>query len=224
MTTVEPRAATGRLTVNPGDTIVSTWGNTTFDQTMEVFDTAAARDSQWATPHDGALAYTLDTQTAWLRRSGAWIALYPPAVSLRDTGHARVYRNAAFTATAGATFLFDTVDRDPLGLYSASTGKFTIPAGGGGWWLLQSHYEVAPTAANQWCQIIGQKNGANYGQGVQAFSNSTLAPWLNPHLSISIFCAVGDTVNVYKGASVATLTGTTGSFASWATFDYLGTG
>jgi hypothetical protein len=73
--TIQPLAATGRLTVNPGDSIASTWGNTTYDQTMEVFDTAAQRDAQWPTPHDGALAYTLDTQQAWIRRAGAWLSL-----------------------------------------------------------------------------------------------------------------------------------------------------
>jgi hypothetical protein len=84
--TVAPRAATGRLTVNPGDTVLSTWGNTTYDQTMEVFDSAAQRDSQWPTPHDGALAYTLDTQTAWVRRSGAWVQLYPVPVTRLPLG------------------------------------------------------------------------------------------------------------------------------------------
>jgi hypothetical protein len=73
--TVTPFAATGRLTVNPGDTVASTWGNTTFDQTVECFDTAAARDAAWPTPHDGAVCYLLDSQTPWLRRSGAWVGL-----------------------------------------------------------------------------------------------------------------------------------------------------
>jgi hypothetical protein len=81
--TVTPRASTGRLIVNPGDMIASQWGNTTFDQTMEVFDTALSRDSQWPTPHDGALCYTIDAQLPWIRRSGAWQVLYgpPPAVT-----------------------------------------------------------------------------------------------------------------------------------------------
>jgi hypothetical protein len=76
--TIEPRATTGRLTVNPGDSIASVWGNTTYDQTMEVFDTPAQRDAQWPTPHDGALAYTVDLQLAWIRRAGAWVQFFPP--------------------------------------------------------------------------------------------------------------------------------------------------
>ena len=72
---IAPRAVTGRLTVNPGDPIVSSWGNTTYDQTVECFASTADRDTQWPTPHDGAICYTGDTGTLWLRRAGAWQAL-----------------------------------------------------------------------------------------------------------------------------------------------------
>ena len=73
---VTPRASTGRLTVNPGDVIASVWGNTTYDQTIQAFDTPAARDAQWPTPKDGAAAYTADTGALWVRRAGAWVS--PP--------------------------------------------------------------------------------------------------------------------------------------------------
>jgi hypothetical protein len=67
--------ATGRLVVNPGDEIQSVWGNTTYDQTAQVYLSAADRDSQWTAPHDGAVCYLLDSQSPWVRRSGAWFAL-----------------------------------------------------------------------------------------------------------------------------------------------------
>ena len=69
---VTGQAATGRLIVNPGDTILSAWGNTTFDQTVECFASAADRDAQWPTPQDGAVAYLADSGTVWLRRLGIW--------------------------------------------------------------------------------------------------------------------------------------------------------
>ena len=72
---VTPYASTGRLVVNPGDVIASVWGNTTFDQTVQAFDTPAARDAQWPAPKDGAAAYTADTGSLWVRRAGAWKAL-----------------------------------------------------------------------------------------------------------------------------------------------------
>ena len=81
------RASTGRLQVNPGDIIASVWGNTTYDQTVQAYDTTAARDSQWPTPKDGAVAYSADTIGAWLRRAGAWKGL-PLGVIASTTGPA----------------------------------------------------------------------------------------------------------------------------------------
>ena len=72
---VTPYAATGRLIVNPGDVIASVWGNTTFDQTVQAYDTAASRDAQWPTPKDGAVCYTVDAVALWLRRAGAWVGI-----------------------------------------------------------------------------------------------------------------------------------------------------
>ena len=65
----------GRLIVNPGDRIVSTWGNQTHDQTVQQYTSNADRDTQWPAPADGAVCYTLDTATLWLRRAGAWKAV-----------------------------------------------------------------------------------------------------------------------------------------------------
>ena len=73
--TSSPYASTGRITVNPGDLIASAWGNTTYDQTVQAYDNAGARDSQWPTPKDSAVAYTADTQTVWVRRAGTWRGL-----------------------------------------------------------------------------------------------------------------------------------------------------
>ena len=90
---VTPLASTGRLTVNPGDVIASVWGNTTYDQTIQAFDTPAARDAQWPTPKDGAAAYTADTGALWLRRAGAWVS--PPR------GFVSSALNAAFSSASG---------------------------------------------------------------------------------------------------------------------------
>lgn len=86
-------ASTGRLTVSPGDTIASVWGNTTYDQTIQAYDTPAARDAQWPTPKDGAAAYTADTGTLWVRRAGAWVS--PPR------GFVASAFNTAFSSASG---------------------------------------------------------------------------------------------------------------------------
>lgn len=68
-----PRAtAPGRLVVVSGQTIASAWGNTTYDQTTQVFATAADRANQWPAPNDGAMSYLADTGTPWQYRAGAW--------------------------------------------------------------------------------------------------------------------------------------------------------
>ena len=65
-------AAAGRL-VAPGQPVASAWGNTTFDQTQNVFQSAADRDAQWPAPKDGARCFTLDKGYEWVRRAGVWV-------------------------------------------------------------------------------------------------------------------------------------------------------
>ncbi len=68
-------AASGRLSVAPGQTISSAWGNTLWDQSVQQFASAADRDTQFPAPKDGAVCYLLDAQTLWVRRAGAWKGL-----------------------------------------------------------------------------------------------------------------------------------------------------
>jgi hypothetical protein len=65
-------APNGRLVVAPGTTIASAWGNTTFDQTMQTYASAADRTNQWPTPNEGALSFLVDSHTPFIFRSGAW--------------------------------------------------------------------------------------------------------------------------------------------------------
>ena len=125
------RASTGRLQVNPGDIIASVWGNTTYDQTVEVFDTAAARDSQWPTPKDGAVSYTVDTGTLWVRRAGAWASFGAPS----DTAWTAV---SGFTNgwSANGTFppAYTMLNRivylrGAIAAGTANASAFTLPVG-----------------------------------------------------------------------------------------------
>lgn len=97
-----PRAApVGRLTVNSGDDILASWGNTTFDQTTECFASNTDRDTQWPSPHDGAACYTVDTATCWVRRAGVWQPLAGPGQP-PVTGGSNV---ASYTDAAGETWV-----------------------------------------------------------------------------------------------------------------------
>ena len=92
---VTPYASTGRLVVHPGDTIASVWGNTTYDQTVQQFDSVTDRNTQWPTPKDGAMAYTVDTGTLWVRRAGTW--------KMVPLGYVASQVGPAATVTSGAT-------------------------------------------------------------------------------------------------------------------------
>ena len=68
-----PRASNaGRLVVVSGQTIASAWGNTTYDQTCQVFATSADRTNQWPAPLEGAMSWLADSGTPWQYRAGAW--------------------------------------------------------------------------------------------------------------------------------------------------------
>jgi hypothetical protein len=132
--------ATGRLVVNPGDEIQSVWGNTTYDQTMQVFTSTADRDAQWSAPLDGARCYTLDTQSAWIRRSGAWHGMAGGLVG-ETTGPASLVNLAAGTAqtivslavplVAGrayevAAVMSITIAGQPTGMFCTLSDSMTV--------------------------------------------------------------------------------------------------
>jgi hypothetical protein len=71
----------------------------------------------------------------------------------KEVLHARVYRSAAFTFSAGtwATMTMDTVQWDDYGLYgTAGTGYFTAPLLG--WWRMSFILGASTNATGQWVQ------------------------------------------------------------------------
>ena len=99
-------AAGGRLIVHPGDTILSSWGNATYDQTVQTYSSTADRDAQWPTPKDGAVCVTLDTNTVWIRQSGLWVNVWtgtrPPSAPRGTLAQAAAVANSASTTTSVA--------------------------------------------------------------------------------------------------------------------------
>jgi hypothetical protein len=158
--TPSPLAA-GRLHVNPGDTIASTWGNSVFDQSVNQFASIADRDAQWASPPDGALCYTASEKTLWARLSGAWLRLIPQGVK------ARAYRQAAWTSGGGsAAIVFDTASYDPLGLFNLTNGRFTAPVAGD--YLAIASASLITNATNQNANLQFWVSGATVLQGAVA--------------------------------------------------------
>lgn len=93
---VRAAAPNGRLVVAPGQTIASAWGNTTYDQTLQTFASAADRTNQWPAPNEGAQSWLVDTRTPWIYRNGVWRAM-PLGFVGQATGPATT---TTFTANA----------------------------------------------------------------------------------------------------------------------------
>lgn len=59
--------------VRPDDLITSIWGNEVRDRSVQVFDSVAQRDAQWANPPNGAKCFTSDYGVSWTHRGGHWM-------------------------------------------------------------------------------------------------------------------------------------------------------
>ncbi|HEY2303247.1 MAG TPA: hypothetical protein VGH66_15210 [Acidimicrobiales bacterium] len=206
------RASTGRLVVHPGDVIASVWGNTTYDQTVQVYDTAAARDSQWPTPKDGAVCYTVDTGTLWLRRAGAWVAI----------GARYGARYTAGNVTSPATA--NTAQQIPLGTMvydqaSAVSGNvYHCPAAGR--YLVRGSISGAavPVSASVLCYL--RRNGANDAI-VQVFNPVAGQTVMIQSVTV-IMCAAGDTLDLAWQTSATSIGLRANATESFFVVEYLG--
>ena len=211
---VTPYASTGRLIVNPGDVIASVWGNTTYDQTVNCFDTAAARDSQIPTPHDGAVAYTIDTTTLWLRRAGAWVAV----LAGPQFRYGARYALAATTspATVNQTQQLNLGAKSYDQANAVSGNVYTCPAAGR--YLMRVSASV-PVAANIGVSVYLRKNGGNDTQaGLQIGASGIIIP-----TAVGlIMCAAGDTLDAAWQVGAASLVLRTATVESSFAVDYLG--
>ena len=242
-------ATTGRLVVNPGDVIASTWGNTTYDQTVQAYTSAADRDSQWPTPKDGAAAYTADTGTLWVRRAGAWVSVSgtpapvasgglvtytdgtgevwvaKPAVNggayrkARDVLAARYFRSGAWNLPTTTS---------PLGINAALGDAYGLYNGGTGVFtapiagLYSHHFSLgANGTSGQWMQVILQASGGSLlAMGIAHASATSI---MAASCSLLIVHAAGDTVTTANVAASA-LPGRAAADTSRYHVDYLGTG
>jgi len=102
--------ATGRIIVAPGQTIESaTWGNPVWDQSVQCFDSAASRATQFPTPHAGAVTF------------------------LADVGRLEVWLGSVWAGIAGTGFVaaraWGTQNITMTAATSSSTLAVTLPAG-----------------------------------------------------------------------------------------------
>jgi C1q domain len=208
-------AVTGRVVVSPGQTISSSaWGNPVWDQSVNVFASAADRDTQWPTPHDGAVCYTLDTRNLWLRRAGAWGAFGMP--------HAcRVGRSNAYAMPATANqivypFPFDSVIYNAESLFNPATFLYTCPLAG--IYQVNMQMSVITTAAGQNAGCHLYRNGSIIRTRAEGFLANVRT---QPLLSDAGAYNAGDTIGMGASTSLASAN-TWGANETLMSIAYLG--
>ena len=190
--------ASGRVTVDPGDTIASPWGNAVWDQSVQVFNSGTDLTAQWPSPHDGSMVFLLDSATYWTYRAGLW----------RQTlnSHAlRAQRSTAFTfpATAGQLvnpFIFNNVIYDGEGNYNPSNGFYTCRVMG--LYSVNASISVSMTAGGQSMNLQIMRNGSviRLTNLIAGMASATI-------LGVSDINAysAGDTISVATSVSAASL-------------------
>jgi hypothetical protein len=151
----------------------------------------------------------------WIAKAGVSGGAWRRA---REVATARVWRNAAygFTSTP-AVLIFDSIERDPYGLYGLGSGLFTCPVAG----LYEMTGHIALTvAAGSASDIRAQKTGAMvYTGGGMTGSAGVTGRMLGA--TGPFLCAAGDTLGWQIWSNMA-LAGVTGQNLSWAVFSYRG--
>jgi hypothetical protein len=182
-------APTGRVQVSPGQTISSaSWGNPVWDQSVNCFNTAADRDSQWLTPHDGSICWQADSNTFWVRRNGVWrglpMGVLAQVVSTANSGTtstATTWMTApavttdgirrlriSFTGWANAGAVNDIISlqlRDGATVLQTTQARLAA-AGGPGQTTLTGFWEGVPAAGSHAYALIVALVGGTSAQGV----------------------------------------------------------
>jgi hypothetical protein len=139
-----------------------------------------------------------------------------------DVLYSLVYRTAALNLpTSSGVFIWDSVTKDPYGIYSASTGFFTVPVTG--LYRVTAEVGFSATAANQTVTLYLANQTAAYNQRTTGStgSGSTFAT-----MSGLVNMTAGDTfrLNAVASASLAVVVPAFGITSTTMSFMYEGTG
>lgn len=160
--------ATGRVTVAPGQTVASSWGNTVFDQSVMCFASSAQRDAQYppGSRHPGAVTYQEDTKQLTLWDGTQWRTV--PAGTV--WGFARRATEQSVPSDGWVQVLLDTSE-GTSGLFVGN--GFTLPVAGvyaASWQVAVNLTGTAPGSVNIVSALY--KNGTEFNRGSQYTSSS----------------------------------------------------
>jgi hypothetical protein len=131
-----------------------------------------------------------------------------------------VHQNAAWSPAGQTTFVYDTVEYDPMGMYSVSTGQFTVPYAG-----------VYSVKASLTVQTDATHQSTGSAQIYKGAALWTAGPFFTIPVSTTfpcvvvgeIPCAAQDVVFIKPNLSIAAgESGVTGQAYTWATIHYMG--
>jgi hypothetical protein len=165
-------------------------------------------------PPTGFNSYTDGAGMVWVSLNGsAW-------KMARDVLHARWYRNAALTLTS--TFIacpYDTVDRDPYGLWVPASTSFQVPIAGLYRFTLQ--LTATTTATGQYVSGNVYKTGGVQISGM--VGSPSLATWAVGASNDLVMLVAGDYIQFNVNSSVS-MSVVTGRAMTFGTISYVGTG
>jgi len=169
------------------------------------------------TSGSGVQSFTAPDGEVWVAKNGVNSGNWFKA---RDVLHARYYRSAAYSfPTTQTIMLFDTVVRDPYGLYNAGTGYVTLPVAGS--WFFHCVTGGSATAASQFIQHIWTLNDTNQFESTTVYSPGAVGFSVNT--AASRFFNSGDRLSLVTRASVAMVMSTSNE-NNCISADYLGSG
>lgn len=198
-------AATGRITVAPGQTVASSWGNTVFDQSVMCFASAADRDNQYpsAARHPGAIVYVEDVKQLQVWDGAAW-----RQVPVAADCYFRMVRTTTMTFPADGQQIgvWETEEVDAQGVATPNTngGYVTAPRSGRMWFAGRVCFSVgtgASTGVDLFTTVRSSTNGGtSWGaEIVRGGANAWTATGYRANADIGV--TFGATVAVTAGTA-----------------------
>jgi hypothetical protein len=200
--------------------IASDWGNAigaaSRGRVVQRFNSLAERDSSIAAPVTGMLCYVLATDLFYgYRTASGWTALIGGP---RDTTHAKVYRAAAWTVPASyAAVPFDTIQRDPMGMWTPAQNGFMVPTAG----IYQVSAQLTSAGGpGSFAALQFIRAGAAFAS---VGAHGSMGYGIGPACSTPVAASAGDVITMQATATPAgaALTGVNNFYFA---IDYLGTG
>jgi hypothetical protein len=219
-----PNYATAPTIGPAGDLYYNTTINTLYVSTGAAWVTV--RGGGLPAPYTGAGigTFTDSAGVLWVAKStvnsGNW-------ARATDVLNSQVYRNAAMnlSTSTGSTLVWDTVTKDTMGMYSTSTGFWTIPVAG--LYQLCAKIDAASTAAGQYVSVYAGNQTLTGGfTWIQSGYSTASGQSIWASLNILFSAALNDTVRTpcLGSAALALNLPAFGLNPNIATLAYVGTG